>query len=173
MCPPIINMMVVKRELVVAKCLSSGARRTYHALSTQGKFGPHPLTSHERQPSPEKAWPCPRSHSSPLLSDTAGLVPPQGGSLGAASIVCSASRKPLCSATWAAERRNEFGYVTGRPWGPSQACAWKTTCWSGFGWRPPCLEKGVAEGGLSPDEAGRLRACSLPLRGWLEGLLYA
>lgn len=76
----------------------------------------HPLTSQGRQPSPEKAWPCPRSHShTAVLFCQTELAPPQGGSLGAASIVRSPSRKPLRSATWAAEMGNEFGYVTGRP----------------------------------------------------------
>lgn len=41
----------------------------------------------------------------------------------------------------------------------------------GLGWRLPCLEKGVAEDRFSPDKAERLRA--LPVRGWLEGSLYA
>lgn len=78
-------------------------------------------------------------------SETAGLAPPQGGSLEAGPIVLSPAGNRCAQQPGQRERRNEFGYVTGRPWRLSQAQLRKTACWGrqgrarGWapGWRPP------------------------------------
>lgn len=90
-------------------------------------------------------------------SEPAGLAPPRGGSLGAGSIVLSPAGKRCAQQPGQRERRNSFGYVTGRPWRLSRArhhenklprAAWAGPVGWAPGWRSPCPER-ANEGGCS------------------------
>lgn len=99
-----------------------------HAFGAQGKFAvmvigecphltwSHPLTSRWENQGSERAWALSGSHSAQRQ-----LAPPEGGSLGAGFIVLSPAGNRCAQQPGLQERRNEFGYVTGRPSGLSQA----------------------------------------------------
>lgn len=71
--------------------MSLAHRESWQVLLLIGQIL-NPLTS-QGQPSPEKVWPCPRSHSSRLLPELLGWRHPRVGPLG---------QPPLCTQETAA-----------------------------------------------------------------------
>lgn len=119
----------------------------------------HPLTSHRENQASERVWalaPVTQPSERWLGRTSPGWVP-------RGRLHCALpSRKPLCSAAWGVERRNEFGYVTGRPWRLRQAQCRNTTCWG----RPGQGDLGGHQGGALPVWKGRCGlSCGCPLTG--------
>lgn len=135
----------------------------------------HPLLSHQRNQDSERVWVLSRVTQS---LEPAGLVPPQGGSFGAGSIVLSPAGNRCAQQPGQCERRNKFGYVTGRPWrlrqGQHQENNLLGAAWAGPegwapGWGAPCQEReGKWSCSLTPgqcwDKVAGPCAPSLPAR---------